>query len=217
MSNLFTNWFSVNGFRTWKLVTPMDYFFFGVLVVGGLLLLWLATRFLAGKRTPEKAIARSARKLKKLGGKGAACYERIHLNAGEDSLDADLILAAEDGVYIAKVYHWGYHVNGAMSDEKWIFDCGPRDAKKLPNPMPQLNQSCSAMRRILTQEKAGKVPVKPLVIFAENYTNTVFRLKNVSCAWSYRDLKKWRELHPIEANSKVDVAAVKAAIEKYLK
>ena len=63
-----------DNFQVWKLHTPMDYFFFFLTIAIGVAGFYGVTQILKKYRTPEHAVQRVAKKLKKLGGNDAATY-----------------------------------------------------------------------------------------------------------------------------------------------
>ena len=107
MGEIINNFFNPQGITLWKLYTPQDYLFIGLLIVLGAAALWLATRQLAKQRTPEGTTARMAKKLRKLGGHGAQVWRDVTVVSQRGRCVCPMLYAAREGVYVVQVYHFG--------------------------------------------------------------------------------------------------------------
>ena len=211
MSRIFDNWFSFEGFQAWKLQTGGDYFFFFLLIAVGIAVLFVATKVLASRRNHDAAVKRTAKRLTKLGGKGAVCYCGKTVRGKGGSLPCDLICVAQDKVYVARVYHFGLEVYGGASKQDWQFRYYKEEHVE-PNPLPALEDRQVMLNQLLARGGVRNVSVDCLVVFADNFGSTKFLLPGVKCAVSYSHLKKWRKDRPL-SGGKYDMEATKKVLE----
>ena len=211
MDRIFGDWFSFNGFTAWKLHTVWDYIFFFLIVAIGVAAVVLAIRYLNRHRNQKDAVSRVAKRMKKLGGSGAACYCGKTVHTKKDSFKSDLICAARDKVYIVKVYYFGLEVTGGENVREWKF-CYNKEEATAPNPLPALSEQQVILTRMFSAAGVRNVPIEPLIVFADNYGTTKFYLPGVKCAVSCSFLKKWRKDRPIKEDG-YDLKAAKAALE----
>ena len=104
-----------DNFQVWKLHTPMDYFFFFLTIAIGVAVFYGVTQILKKYRTPEHAVQRVAKKLKKLGGNDAATYIGKTIRCGTESQPSELIALTADRIYLIHVFHYGTKAYGGVS------------------------------------------------------------------------------------------------------
>lgn len=211
MSRIFGQWFSFDGFNAWKLHTVWDYVYFFIIILLGVAVFTAATKYLNKHRNHTDAVKRVAKRMKRLGGSGAACYCDRTVRVKKDVCRCDLICAARDKVYVVKVYHFGLEAIGGEDKREWTLRC-KKDEITEPNPLPVLSEQKVVLTRLFSAAGVRNVPIEPLVVFADNYGTTKFYLPGVKCAVSYSFLKRWRKDRPIK-DSPYDLKAAKAALE----
>lgn len=194
---IFREWFSFDGFNVWKLRTGWDYLYFLALVAAGVVIFTLINRNIRRGRTPEKATARTAAKMKALGGAGAVCYTDRTVHHKQESRHCDLICVAKDRVYAVKVYHYGLDIDGSAGDRKWQLRCG-KDVETTDNPQPSLNEQRAILTRLFAGSGMNNVPVETLIVFADNFGTVHLHLKGVKNAVTLRQLKEWRKANPLK-------------------
>ena len=115
-------------------------------------------------------------------------------------------------VYAVKVFWWGLDVTGSADDKRWMFTAS-KDVRYEPNPLPELEETCVALNRLFVRRGLTGVPVKPLVVLADNFGSSHSHVSGTDCIVAYQDLKKWRKAYPLDKKKDFDIAAVKAALE----
>lgn len=211
MDRIFGDWFSFDGFTVWKLHTAWDYLFFFLTAACGVVAVIIAVKFLSKYRNHTDAVKRVAKRMKKLGGKGAECYIGKTVHSKKDACPCDLICAVQDKVYVVQVYHFGLEVVGGEREREWKFRYN-KEERTAPNPLPDLTEQRVVLTRLFSRCGIRDVPIEPLIVFADNYGTTKFYLPGVKCAVSYSFLKKWRKDRPLSGET-YDLKAVKAALE----
>lgn len=211
MDNIFGNWYSGN-LDLWKLDTAQDYINFFAVMIAGIVVFTLWTKYLKAHRTYEHACARTAKKLKKLGGHGAESYCNVTVHTKKDSCPCELIHVCGSTVYVVKIFWWGRNLGGSATGKEWTFSCR-KEVYQEPNPLPALNEACVVLNRLFARFGVRGVTVKPLVVLADNYNHTYFEVSGTDCVVNYDDLKKWRKANPVVSDKNVDIKAVKAALE----
>ncbi len=210
MGEIINNFFNPQGITLWKLYTPQDYFFVGLLIVLGVAALWLATRHLAKQRTPEGTTARMAKKLRKLGGHGAQVWRDVTVVSQRGRCVCPILWAAREGVYVVQVYHFGLEVSGSASSKYWTLAFN-KDVRQVKNPLDDMDEQVVVINRVLGKAGLGHVPVEKLVIFADIYGRPRLNLRGVECAVVRQDLRKWHRQKKKLAG--VNQAGVKNALE----
>ena len=194
---IFREWFSFDGFNAWKLRTWADYAYFLALVAVGVVIFTLVNRNIRRGRTPERAAARTAARLKALGGSGAVCYTDKTVHFRQERRHCDLICVARDRVYVVKVFHFGLQIEGSAGDRKWRLISG-KDVVQEDNPQPSLNEQRAILTRLFAGAGMNNVPVETLIVFADNFGTVHSHLKGVKNAVVYRQLKEWRKGNPLK-------------------
>ena len=213
MSRLFDNWFNFEGFNPWKLRTPGDYFYFLLIIAIGVAALAVATKVLAKRRTHDIAVQRTAKRLKKLGGRGAECYCGKTVRTKKADYPCDLICVAQDKVYIVRVYHFGLEVYGGRQEPLWKFRYYKEEVTE-QNPLPALEERAVALSQLFVKAGVRNVDVEPLIVFADNFGTTKFYLPGAErLAVSIGFLKKWRKDRPLGRKGGYDIEEVKKALE----
>ena len=212
MDKLFGNWFSGNGFTAWKLQSWEDYLNFGLVVLAGILVFVLAQRRINKHRNYQDSRARVARRLKKLGGPGAECYLDVTVCSKRDVQPCEFLHVSGNCVYAVKVFWWGLDVTGDALDKTWTFSAS-KEYKRLPNPLPELDEICVVLNRLFVRSGLTGIDVQPLVVVADNFGSSHIHITGTDCVVPYQDLKKWRKADPIGKDSDFDIQAVKAALE----
>ena len=162
MGEIINNFFNPQGITLWKLYTPQDYLFIGLLIVLGAAALWLATRHLAKQRTPEGTTARMAKKLRKLGGRGAQVWRDVTVVSQRGRCVCPMLYAAREGVYVVQVYHFGLDVSGSASSKYWTLSFN-KDVRQVDNPLDAMDEQIVVVNRVLAKAGLGHVPVEKLV------------------------------------------------------
>lgn len=192
MGEIINNFFNPQGITLWKLYTPQDYLFIGLLIVLGAAALWLATRHLAKQRTPEGTTTRMAKKLRKLGGRGAQVWRDVTVVSQRGRCVCPMLYAAREGVYVVQVYHFGLDVSGSASSKYWTLSFN-KDVRQVDNPLDAMDEQIVVVNRVLAKAGLGHVPVEKLVLFADVYGRPRVDLRGVDCAVVRQDLNKWRK------------------------
>lgn len=210
MGDFIKSFFSLDGMNVWKLHTASDYLYIGIYIAVGVAALWIAIRTLAKKRTPEGTTARMARKLRGIGGMGAAVYQDVTVVSQRGRCVCPMLYAAREGVYVVQVYHFGLEVTGSASSKYWTLAFN-KDVRQVENPLDQMDEQIVVVNRVLGRAGLGHVPVEKLVLFADIYGRPRLALRGVDCAVVRQDLKKWRKKK--KGQPAVDLAGVKKALE----
>lgn len=207
-----------SGFRAWKLHTVGDYLFFILLIVGFVVFLKLATRWLRSRRTREIAIRRVEKKLRRLGGKGSFCLRDGWIETGRGDRQFDLIWFARDSVRAVKVCHFGLEVSGDIEGDHWRFS-DRLEHRWLPNPMPDLNLIKNSIGRALVAAGVRGAKAETMIVFADNFGTTRNIVSGSKDAISLIYLKRWRRDHPIskEVGSQLDIEAASSAVAPLLR
>lgn len=192
MGEIINNFFNPQGITLWKLYTPQDYLTVGALIVLGVAALWIATRTLAKKRNPEGTAARMAKKLRRLGGRGAQVWQDVTVVSQRGRCVCPMLFAAREGVYVVQVYHFGLEVSGSASSKYWTLSFN-KDVRQVDNPLDDMDEQVVVVNRVLGKAGLGHVPVEKLVLFADVYGRPRIYLRGVDCAVVRQDLKKWRK------------------------
>ena len=214
MDKIFGNWFS-GGFTAWKLHTWEDYLNFGIVVLLGILVFVAAQRRINRRRNYQDACARVAKQLKRLGGPGAECYLDVTIRSKRDVQPCEFLHVSGNCVYAVKVFWWGLDAAGSADDKTWTFSAS-KEVKRQPNPLPELEEICVVLNRVLIRGGLNGVAVKPLVVLADNFGSCHSHITGTDRVVACQDLKKWRKANPITKDNGFDVRAVKAALEASL-
>ena len=150
------------------------------------------TRQLAKQRTPEGTTARMAKKLRKLGGRGAQVWRDVTVVSQRGRCVCPMLYAAREGVYVVQVYHFGLDVSGSASSKYWTLSFN-KDVRQVDNPLDAMDEQIVVVNRVLAKAGLGHVPVEKLVLFADVYGRPRVDLRGVDCAVVRQDLNKWRK------------------------
>lgn len=210
MGDFINDFFSLDGMNVWKLHTTTDYLFVGAYILLGIAALWLALRMLAKRRTPKGTAARMVKKLRGIGGAGAAVYQDVTVVSQRGRCVCPMIYAAREGVYVVQVYHFGLDISGSASSKYWTLAFN-KDVRQAENPLDQMDEQIVVINRVLGKAGLGHVPVEKLVLFADVYGRPRVDLRGVDCAVVRQDLRKWRKKK--KSQPAVDLAGVKKALE----
>lgn len=203
------------GFQLWKLHTPGDYAGFFAILLAGSAVLWAATQHLKKNRTRERALARTAAKLRKLGGPGAEVYTDRTIRCGTESVPSELVMVSADRVYVGKVFHFGLKVTGGANMREWLLK-GGTELRKEENPVPAMREQRALLLKVFAKEKLKDIPVEFLIVFADCYGRTTFRVDGIQNAVDYRDLKSWWKKRPARFSGRIDMAEVKKVLDRTL-
>ena len=204
-----------DNFQVWKLHTPMDYFFFFLTIAIGVAVFYGMTQILKKYRTPEHAVQRVAKKLKKLGGNDAATYIGKTIRCGTESEPSELIALTADRIYLIHVFHYGTKAYGGVNQREWVLESGTERRKEM-NPLPALKDQRSMLQKLFTREKAGSVPMELLLVFSDTYGRTRFQLDGVTNALDIRDMNSWWKKRPARFSGRLDFAKVKQILDRSL-
>ena len=144
MGEIINNFFNPQGITLWKLYTPQDYLFIGLLIVLG-------------------AAARMAKKLRKLGGHGAQVWRDVTVVSQRGRCVCPMLYAAREGVYVVQVYHFGLDVSGSASSKYWTLSFN-KDVRQVDNPLDAMDEQIVVVNRVLAKAGLGHVPVEKLVL-----------------------------------------------------
>ena len=150
-----------DNFQVWKLHTPMDYFFFFLTIAIGVAVFYGVTQILKKYRTPEHAVQRVAKKLKKLGGNDAATYIGKTIRCGTESQPSELIALTADRIYLIHVFHYGTKAYGGVNQREWVGPEGPAvDAPEAVHSREGRERPDGAASGILGHVWADEVPAR---------------------------------------------------------
>lgn len=210
MGDFINSFFSLDGMNVWKLHTPMDYLYVGIYLLVGIAALWLGIRILAKRRTPEGTAARMAKKLRRLGGRGAQVWQNVTVLSQRGRCICPMLYAAREGVYVVQVYYFGLEVTGSASSKYWTLSFN-KDVRQAANPLDGMDEQIVVLNRVLGKAGLGHVPVEKLVLFADVYGRPRLNLHGVDCAVVRQDLGKWRKKKKKLPGT--DLTEVKKALE----
>lgn len=196
----------------WKLRTLGDYLFFGLIIVLGIVAMKVAIKIMRRNRRPEVAIARTANRLVRIGGKGSFCVRSGVMQTGKGEREFDLIWYARDAVRAVKVYHFGLEVTGDIESDEWSFS-DRAERMKLPNPMPDLTLIRNAMGRAMVSAGVANAKADTLVVFADNFGTTRNAVSGLQSGVSLTLLRRWRRANPIDKKKMLDIEAARECIE----
>lgn len=211
--NLFSGtWFSSSNFSSWKLNTTMDYVYFILIIVIGVLIFKGVIALINRNRTPERAARRVEKRLLKLGGKGARVYRDFSFTPERGTpCPCEMLWLAQDQAYLVKVFWRGTQVSGKEEDESWRL--GYNNGEEwVPNPLPILQKQRESFVRILTEHKITDVKIDPLVVCADNYETPRIFMKDVPGVVTLQQLPQWRKKHPISERRSLDIPAIEQAL-----
>lgn len=211
MSRIFGTWFSFDGFNAWKLHTAWDYIFFFLTIAAGIVIIKLAIRVMDSRRDLPHALARTAKKLKRVGGPGSECYVGKTIRSKKDVQDYELVAVLPDKVVAVKVFPFGLQIFGGVNEPRWRF-CFNKDERWADNPLGALEEQKVVLNRVFMRAGVKNVPVETLIVFADNYGTAKFKVDGVRECVAVGYLKKWRK--DTKKNVKIDLRAVKAALEE---
>lgn len=211
MSRIFGTWFSFDGFNAWKLHTVWDYFYFFLIIAVGIALIKLVIRVMDSRRNLPHALARTAKKLKRVGGPGSECYVGKTIRSKKDVQDYELIAVLPDQVLTVKVFPFGLQIFGGVNEPRWRF-CFNKDERWADNPLGVLEEQRVVLNRVFMRANVKNVPVETLIVFADNYGTAKFKVDGVRECVALSYLKKWRK--DTRKNEKIDLRAVKTALEE---
>ena len=212
MDKLFGNWYSSSGFTAWKLHTREDYINFAIVVLIGILVFVLAQRRINKHRNYQDSRDRVAKRMKKLGGPGAECYLDMTVHSKRDARPCEFLHICGNCVYVVKVFWWGLNVSGSANAQRWAFTSG-KEVRYEPNPLPELEEICVSLNRMFVRRGLNCVPVKPLIVLADNFGSSHSHVSGTDCIVAYQDLKKWRKANPLDRAKGFDIKKVKKALE----
>ena len=193
---LLSNWFDREGFQAWKLNTWQDWVMFGFAVLLGVFGFWFAIRKIKKNRTPERAAERVARKLIKLGGKDARVYRDIIIENSRGMIRCDMLYLSQDRLHPVKVFNRGVTVSGQMGSKNWVIGDNEGNTTVL-NPLITLGKQKDMLNYFFVENHLGKVPMDPIVVFADTYSYPHIKIFGFTSAVAYRDLRKWRKERPM--------------------
>ena len=204
-----------NGWQTWKLHTIWDYVFFGLIVACGILFFMAWTAVLKKNRTREKALKRSAERVRKALGAGTEVFTDCELSLNGEREAAELLAVGGDRVFVGRVYPFGLTVTGGANVPQWTF-ADRNEIRKEQNPMPQLRRAKALLAKIFADEKLKSIPVEFLVVLADNYGMARFKLDGVEHAVQYQRLGQYLKGLPKKFAGTIDRQKTAEAIRAHL-
>ncbi len=202
-------------FQAWKLHSVSDYLNALVYVVLGILFFWLIIRYMNKQRNHEKALERVARRLKRLAGQPVKLYRKVVLRLPEGEQAFDAVLADKSGIYLVRVFEWGFKIYGAPDGEIWRREDQQRK-EEFPNPLIELKRGAAGIQAILQERGAGQVKVMPMVIFADNYQTPELYLGYGSFSTTYQELKQWYRKQAAVRTAQYDFDHVSSILDEFL-
>ena len=197
-----SGWFDREGFEVWKLKTLGDWLFFLGIVFAGFLIFWLVAKKMKKDRTPERAAARVAKKLQKLGGKNSKVYRNIVIQNSKNTAECEMLFLAPDRINLVKVINKGTQVKGQMGSKNWTvyFNNG---SETILNPLIPLQKQKDVLNFFFVENHLGKIPISPFVIFADTFSYPHINIMGFAGAMPYQALRKWfKKEHPFEKEVK---------------
>lgn len=192
----------------WKLHSLKEYLIFGLLLAGGALLFWFWTQRLKKARTPEGAKKRVLKAVK-----SASHGKFRELTPANSSADRNAlwILLPHDLLILEVVYR-GYRIHGSERAEQWTLNDNS-ESKKIPNPLVALEKDKETVKKHLQTAKVPPLELHTLVIGADNYAETTFKLDEGARAHALTlpELKQWikkRNLQPLSEKKQKELLAL---------
>lgn len=177
-------------FELWKLQTKEDYlYFFGMLILGIAVLL-LISRYYKNQRSPEKGKARVWKRLDRLAKKPHHLLKNVTLRLPEGDQTFDAVLMDKSGIYLVKIFGRGLKVFGIPDGDTWRIE--DREMKEeIENPLIELRKGVAGIQKILEEKGIKRIKIMPLVVFADIYSTPELYLGYGSNSTTYQELKAW--------------------------
>lgn len=212
--DLFATWYSGDNFDAWKLNTVLDYVAYVGVILLGIVMFFLAKKWLDNARTPEKAIMRVGKRLKRLGGKSAEVYYNVSIPATKRNIPCDILYVDDGGLYLVKVYERGGKVFGRRDGEYWRLVLSDGTTLEVENPLPQMAMQSEGLVPLLYEEGVRGSRIRPLVVCADNYETPQIKIDDCSCVVAYQRLKEWRKQNPLPEKKLINTNGVNRELKK---
>ena len=198
--------------NVWKLNTLGDVIFYVLLILLGILVFYIVSRWINHNRRPDVAMRRVARKLKRLGGKGSRVYTNFTLRTFAGDTPFEMLWVAQDRLYVVKVLPQGTRISGSSTGPTWkLAGCVNETIK---NPLPALENQQRALQPYLSAKGFEELMVEPLVICADTYEMPRYKIDGFASIYTYKYLNAWRRKHPLARRLFYDVDQVCALLEE---
>ena len=125
------------------------------------------------------------------------------------------MLADKSGIYLVRVFEWGFKIYGAPDGEIWRREDQQRK-EEFPNPLIELKRGAAGIQAILQERGAGQVKVMPMVIFADNYQTPELYLGYGSFSTTYQELKQWYRKQAAVRTAQYDFDRVSSILDEFL-
>ena len=182
--------FGGDGFQLWKLHTFSDYMSLFLFIAVGVLVFWVAIRYMNTQRNHEAAIRKVTKRLKRLAKKPAKLYKKPCFRLGEGKREFDGVLMDRSGIYLLRTYGWGIKIYGTPDGETWRRQDQKRK-EEFPNPLLELKAGAAELKAVLEEKGVTGVKIMPMVVFADNYQTPELYLGYGSFSTTYQELKGW--------------------------
>ena len=198
--------------NVWKLNTLGDVIFYVLLILLGILVFYIVSRWINHNRRPDVAMRRVARKLKRLGGKGSRVYTNFTLRTFAGDTPFEMLWVAQDRLYVVKVLPQGTRISGSSTGPTWKLAGSVNETIK--NPLPALENQQRALQPYLSAKGFEELMVEPLVICADTYEMPRYKIDGFASIYTYKYLNAWRRKHPLARRLFYDVDQVCALLEE---
>lgn len=205
-------------FELWKLQTTDDYmFFFGMLIIG-VVVLMLVSRYYKNQRNQQKGKERVWKRLGRLAKKPSVLLKDVTLKLPEGEQTFDAVLMDKSGIYLVKVFGWGLKVFGIPDGDTWRIEDSNRvkaDMRQdeVPNPLIELRKGVAGIQKILEERGIKRIKVQPLVVFADIYSTPELYLGYGSNSTTYQELKTWYQKQAGVKDAQYDFERVSSIIK----
>lgn len=202
-------------FELWKLKTKEDYLFFFGLILIGIVVLMIASRYMKAQRNQEKGKERVCKRLGKLAKKPHLLLKDVTLKLPEGEQKFDAVLMDKSGIYLVKVFGWGIKVFGTPEGETWRLEDNTRK-EEVANPLLDLKKGAAGIREILEAKGIKRMKIQPMVVFADNFQTPELYLGYGSNSTTYQELKAWYQKQSSVKEVQYDFERVSSIVKNEL-
>lgn len=202
-------------FELWKLKTTQDYLFFFSIILIGIIVLMLASRYMKAQRNQEKGKQRVWKRLERLAKKPHLLLKDAVLKLPEGDQTFDAVLLDKSGIYLVKVFGWGIKVFGTPEGETWRLEDNVRK-EEIENPLLALKKGAAGIQSVLESKGIKRVKIQPMVVFADNFQTPELYLGYGSNSTTYQELKAWYQKQSGVKEAQYDFERVSSIIKNEL-
>ena len=205
-------------FELWKLQTKDDYLFFFGMILVGVVVLMLISRYYKNQRNESKGKERVWKRLGRLAKKPNLLLKDVTLKLPDGDQAFDAVLLDKSGIYVVKVFGWGLKVFGTPEGETWRLEESDRvtaknEKREIPNPLIDLRKGVSGIQKILEEKGIKRIKIQPLVVFADIYSTPELYLGYGSNSTTYQELKTWYQKQSSVKEAQYDFERVSSIIK----